>query len=258
MQHCALNVALYRKRGGSLWSMTERDGSQVERTSEAFRIGPSRIGWENDTLVVRINERACPFPRRIQGTVTLEPLGHGRRPYWLDPAGRHAWMPVAPSARVEVALDGIAWSGEGYHDMNYGSEPIEDGFASWHWMRAPSAEGGTLVGYDGIRRDGSRFALGLRLGRDGVAEELADAPLARLPRTGWQVRREVRSEPGGKPPRILRTLEDSPFYARSVARTRLGGETVEGVHESLWLDKFRHPVVQRMLPFRMPRRWWWG
>jgi carotenoid 1,2-hydratase len=32
------------------------------------------------------------------------------------------------------------------------------------------------------------------------------------------------------------------------------GELREGVHESLDLDRFRSPVVQAMLPFRMPRR----
>jgi carotenoid 1,2-hydratase len=32
------------------------------------------------------------------------------------------------------------------------------------------------------------------------------------------------------------------------------GEDVHAVHESLSLDRFRSPVVQWMLPWRMPRR----
>ena len=31
------------------------------------------------------------------------------------------------------------------------------------------------------------------------------------------------------------------------------GESVDLVHESLSLDRFRMPIVQAMLPFRMPR-----
>ena len=53
---------------------------------------------------------------------------------------------------------------------------------------------------------------------------------------------------------MRQTLEDAPFYARSVIATRLRGEDVTAVHESLSLDRFRAPWVQAMLPFRIPRR----
>jgi carotenoid 1,2-hydratase len=52
---------------------------------------------------------------------------------------------------------------------------------------------------------------------------------------------------------VRRTLEDTPFYARSVLQTRLLGQDAIAVHESLSLDRFRNPIVQAMLPFRMPR-----
>ena len=52
---------------------------------------------------------------------------------------------------------------------------------------------------------------------------------------------------------VIRTLEDAPFYARSVVSAQLCGEPVMMMHESLSLDRFRQPVVQAMLPFRMPR-----
>ena len=45
------------------------------------------------------------------------------------------------------------------------------------------------------------------------------------------------------------TLEDTPFYARSVL---VNGSDLT-MHESLSLDRFRSPWVQVMLPFRMPR-----
>ena len=54
--------------------------------------------------------------------------------------------------------------------------------------------------------------------------------------------------------RVRRTLEDTPFYARSVLSQRLLGEDVTAVHESLSLDRFRTRWVQALLPFRMPRR----
>ncbi|MEM6934772.1 MAG: carotenoid 1,2-hydratase, partial [Pseudomonadota bacterium] len=54
-------------------------------------------------------------------------------------------------------------------------------------------------------------------------------------------------------PEIIRTLEDSPFYMRSEVVTDICGERVHAVHESLDLDRFAHPIVKLMLPFRMPR-----
>jgi carotenoid 1,2-hydratase len=52
---------------------------------------------------------------------------------------------------------------------------------------------------------------------------------------------------------VVQTLEDAPFYARSVVASQLQGESVNAVHESLSLDRFRSGWVQVLLPFRMPR-----
>ncbi len=71
-----------------------------------------------------------------------------------------------------------------------------------------------------------------------------------LKRTGWRVERSVRSDGTAA---VIRTLEDAPFYARSVVSANLLGEPVTLMHESLSLDRFKMPVVQAMLPFRMPR-----
>jgi carotenoid 1,2-hydratase len=64
--------------------------------------------------------------------------------------------------------------------------------------------------------------------------------------------RETRSDDGAAV--IARTFEDTPFYARSLARTSLAGESLACIHESLSLDRFANPLVKLMLPFRMPRR----
>ena len=81
-------------------------------------------------------------------------------------------------------------------------------------------------------------------------EALPEPPRTPLPRTMWRLHRTTRGEA-----RVAKTLEDTPFYARAVLAQRLFGEDVVGVHESLSLDRFKAPIVQAMLPFRMPR---WG
>jgi carotenoid 1,2-hydratase len=51
--------------------------------------------------------------------------------------------------------------------------------------------------------------------------------------------------------RVVRSFEDTPFYARAHVEARVGGRVGRGVHESLDLDRFRRPSVQFLLPFRM-------
>jgi carotenoid 1,2-hydratase len=53
---------------------------------------------------------------------------------------------------------------------------------------------------------------------------------------------------------VIDMLEDTPFYERSVLKSSLFGEDVISVHETLNVPRLVSPVVQYMLPFRMPRR----
>ena len=52
---------------------------------------------------------------------------------------------------------------------------------------------------------------------------------------------------------VARTPEDTPFYVRSVGRTRVLGSKVLGMPESLDLRRFTRPWVQALLSLRMPR-----
>jgi carotenoid 1,2-hydratase len=56
------------------------------------------------------------------------------------------------------------------------------------------------------------------------------------------------------PPQITRTLEDTPFYVRSLLKTQLLGEEVTAIHESLDIPRLVSLPVRLMLPWRMPRR----
>jgi carotenoid 1,2-hydratase len=252
--HCAVNVAVYGEHG-KRWSMTERGRGAIRRTPDRFVVGPSAVAWRAGTLTLQIDEIAVPWPRRIRGEVRLRAGALFDYPVALDAAGHHHWTALAPCARVEVELDAPArrWCGHGYLDMNSGDEPLEDGFDSWHWSRSALADGSTAVLYEVCRRAGDRVGFGLRFDATGAVHALAPPAPAALPRTGWLIARGTCSdETTGT--RVRRTLEDTPFYARSVLSSRLLGEEVTAVHESLSLDRFRTRWVQALLPFRMPRR----
>ena len=106
--------------------------------------------------------------------------------------------------------------------------------------------------YDVERRDGGDLGVAIRVRPSGEVEPLAPIPVVRLPRTRWGVARNTRADAGGVA-QVARTLEDTPFYARSVLATHLLGEATSAMHESLSLDRFAAPWVQAMLPFRIPR-----
>ena len=257
--HCAVNVALYSP-GAARWTMTERGKRHVDRGVGHFAVGPSALRWHDDSLTITLDEVANPWPRRVRGTVRVHPEALCSYVAALDDAGRHRWGPIAPCARVEVAFDSPAlrWSGHAYLDSNEGDEPITEPFTSWDWLRAPLADGSTAVVYD-VRQSGSRAdrVIGARFRPDGSTEPLALPARHTLPRTGWGITRTVRTAAvpaGGPTATALRTLEDTPFYARSLVRTRLGGESVEAMHETLSATRFGSPWVQALLPWRMPRR----
>jgi carotenoid 1,2-hydratase len=252
LDHCALNVALY----GPVrrWTMTERGQRLVERDAAALRIGPSRLARRGDEVVIDVDEISVPCACRVRGQVSITPLVRCARAWTLDDAARHRWQPLAPCARIEVDLQAptLRWSGTGYHDSNHGAEPLEDAFSGWHWARTPLPGHRTVVTYDVTGRDGARRQLGIDIDADGAVREFAVPDPTGLPRTLWRVER--RAHCGNLPPaRVARTLEDTPFYARSLLASRVCGENTTTMHESLSLDRFRSRWVQMLLPFRMPR-----
>ena len=252
--HISLNVALYGPRGRR-WTMTERNKSSLYRDRSILKIGPSQVQWDGDSLVIDVDEVGAILPMLVRGRIRLTPQVLGQRRFRLDPSGRHVWEPLAPRARVEVQFSdpAIAWSGPGYLDANHGTEPLEDGFADWQWSRAHLKNGDTAVIYEGKLRDGNNFGMALRIGNDGNAEVVEMPAAVVLPRTVWRVNRLTRAD-AGHTARLRATWEDTPFYSRSALASRMFGEDVVAVHESLSLDRFRSPLVQWMLPWRMPRR----
>lgn len=253
-EHCAVNVALYGENARR-WAMTERPRSRLRQSKDALAIGPSTITWDGSALTLELSEWSVPVPRPIRGRIRLYPDALTEYRVALDPGGRHWWGPIAPSARVEVQFDepSLRWSGTGYCDSNRGEAPLEDDFIAWNWSRSHHP-GGTTIFYDVQPRHGADRAMSLRFDPSGTPSRSESPAQVALPRTAWRATRRVRLQSGDW--QQVRTLEDTPFYTRSLITECHGRETQITVHESLSLDRFRAGWVQALLPFRMPRRPW--
>ncbi len=239
--------------------MTERGQRHVQRERHAFAVGPSDLSWTGNALDITLDERSVPLLRAVRGRLRLHPHALTTFHAALDARSLHRWGPIAPCARIEVDLQSPAlrWQGHAYFDCNEGDEPIERGFTRWDWLRTAGADGSTAVIYDvqprDVKRSGASRLVAQRFAPDGSTNAFEASPRQRLaPSALWRIDRQVRAASAAN---VLRTLEDTPFYARSLIDLPLpGGQRVQAVHETLDVPRLVSPVVQAMLPFRMPRR----
>jgi carotenoid 1,2-hydratase len=245
----AMNVAL-RSGGSSRWALTERGRASVSRGADHVSIGSSTITHENGSIIARIDERTAPWRERVRGTIRLVPLASSELVVDLDPRGLHTWSPRIPIASLEVDFEEprVRFRGTGYLDMNQGAAPLEDTFASWSWSRVSDGRQ-VAVAYDVALRDGARRA---RSFAGSCGHDLVPARhdgVVELPATRFGLSRTARGETDAIS--LVRTLEDGPFYARSVLRTTLDGSRAVGMHETVSLDRFRSAWVRFLVPFRM-------
>ncbi len=238
--------------------MTERGEGALKRDASNFQVGPSALEWDGSALHIRFDELSLPWPsthvlpRRIRGEVRMQPEFVTGEVFDLDGKSDHSWWPIAPAGRIEMRLEGgESWSGDGYLDSNWGVEPLENGFRRWDWARGRRS-GKPIVLYDALKADGGTTSIAAEFSGSGA--RLLQAPPVRQLNSGlWRVERFARCD-AGKEPRIVRPLEDSPFYTRALVDTHIAGEPVRLMHESFSGQRFASPLVKAMLPFRMPRR----
>lgn len=259
--HVAFNVALYGPQGHA-WAMTERAARHLRRDRFKVQIGESSLRFDGTDFVIDFDERFLPWPgqrwwpERLRGEIRVSPAFLGDRSFPLDADNRHVWQPVAPHARVTVSCDALpegGWSGEGYHDMNWGSRPLEQDFEAWDWARGSTADGRTILLYDSVLRGGVNSRFGLVYSGSGEMTEI-DPPVRRTLRRGfWGVGGGIACDDAAEP--VLRSVyEDTPFYRRSLVQTHIADDRVVMMHETLDCRRLAMPVVRLMLPFRMPRR----
>jgi carotenoid 1,2-hydratase len=249
LDHCALNVGVYG-RDGAAWALTEQCVHAEDRSASSLQIGQSSMRWEGDQLIVDVREHA-PWTRRpITGRVSFRPDFTCDRRFMLDPDRRHAWTPVAPSGRLDVRLDqpNVRFSARGYHDTNAGDEPLANAFSDWTWSRA-HVDARSVISYDVALSDGSLQERAISVGPHGVREETGLVSVE-LPRTRWGLSRTARCS-AGHAPRVIRNLEDTPFYARDVIETHVDGRVVRAMHETLSGRRLAMKTVEMLLPFRM-------
>ena len=256
-QHCAMNFSLYGRQA-ALGDDRARRKSALQRDADTIwqsaRHPCAGMAPRSPPTIERNHRAAANTPARHHPPSPARP-GHppggaGRRgPPSLVPGRARR-----PRGSGIVRTRNFSWQGHAYFDTNAGDEPLEECFTRWDWCRA-KLHNGVAVIYHGDRIDGTRFCTALRYDTGGQAQDFDPPPAADLGRNFWGMRMGTLAD-SGTTPRVVKKLEDAPFYARSVISTRLCGQDVTAVHESLSLPRFTAPWVQLMLPFKAPRALW--
>lgn len=243
----AIDLALYGTARHAR-SRTERRWTGSDATT--LELGTSRLSWEGDCLVIRVEETTTPLVRplseKLRGTIRLWPELLPAAGWELAPG--HRWWPVAPMARIEVEFENpsLRWNGRAYHDANAGDRPLASSLSGWNRSHGAGPTS-TVVCCDVDRIDGSSGAVAALF--DHAPCEIELPPLVVLPRTRWGLSRTVRADEAT----LRRTLEDTPFHARSVVDGRVDGEPVVTLHERLSLDRYRKGWARLLPPFRRRR-----
>lgn len=248
-QFCAFNLGVYSKLH-KRWVLTEYDSARSQRDATRFEMGRNRLHYDGTALHININDRSMPFARPVKGQLRIEPMCQTQAPLTLHKPGQQHWWPFAPAARIELDLPspGLKWKGKGYFDTNWGAVPLQDCFKEWHWSRQHIGTA-TRIAYHSSHRSGAGPALALNIHKDGRVEDCEVPPVHELPKGLWQMRRPIATL---EKPTLVRTLEDTPFYTRSIVATPSCANAL-AMHESLSLERFVQPWVQRLLPFRTRR-----
>lgn len=251
LEHSAFNVAV-SARGGSRWALTERGAAAVARDASSLAIGRSNMRWIEGgaALAIDVDERSAPWGLPVRGRIRFEPLARTEEAVAIDGAGAHLWWPIAPLGRVEVSLEepSVRFRGTAYLDANAGTAPLEDAFARWSWSRLSDASQ-VAITYDVVTRSAERFEHAYRVDRDGVHRSFTGREVS-LGMSRFGLRRSFRAPTNGRT-RLVRTVEDGPFYARSLVDHVGERGLARGVHEVVSLDRFASSWVQFLIPFRM-------
>ena len=256
LDHSCLNVALYGKRGAR-WVMTERGQSDTVQHRDALQIGPSSMRWDNDRLIIEIEERdirlGIPWRRRVAGQIVLTPEVLNDHSFKLDADGQHHWHTIAPRARIDVRMERARRDVVRQRLSRRQSRQRTDRgrFRDWHWSRAHAGEDVAVI-YEGNRRDGSHFGSALRFDKTGHPARGGTAA-GRAP--ARDIVGHEASDPGG--PRPCIGYQDLGGFRRSMPDStldmRIFGKKVTAMQESISLDRLVNPVIQFMLPYKMPR-----
>ncbi len=157
----AISISVYKDGKPLFYSFEETDAAFAEFGSEKIsgRVGGNNFtgSREGDSVsyLLELNQ-SLPNGESISGELLYLSDSASRitgSDFNQQSSNTHVWNLILPKCKVSGNLkidspksEAISFNGKGYHDHNFGSEPMKDTFDEWYWGRY-HFEDSTLIYY---------------------------------------------------------------------------------------------------------------
>lgn len=229
--HPAVSISIYHKSNPIYYSFLEFDENEfawdeVEKklTIENHILKYLVIG---DSIKLELSlDQELPSGHSLKGTITGKGKKASRNLIFSESSDRHVWNLLLPAMKVNTDLtitgkrgeERVAFDGSGYHDHNWGCEPMKESFKDWYWGRFHFNEF-TLVYYLMQKHRDQQFE-GWLFDRENqvVQAYFREADLQYFTRNlfGLKSARKIELESGQVTVNIQANskIDDGPFYQR--------------------------------------------
>ena len=279
LAHNALFFALYREGRLHAYHFTRFPRGEVEAPTllpGTLRLGPNVLtlnSGRSHLHLADVNANGQGLEARL--VFDAPPLATVQNGEATEAGEPHFWLPAAPSCRVsaQITLRGaqngeaeeIAFTGQGYHDHNWGRLLFDSHLKDWYWARAGLGRERTVLLYYVRRRsfnEATSHLLMFEAGRLLLHEPNAPVWLSHFAVNGfgtiYATRLTVDSEKCRVQFDLQTRLDSAPFYLRvlcDAAVTREGvTETGQGIGEYFRPRMLSWPVVASATKARIVAR----
>jgi carotenoid 1,2-hydratase len=146
----AISISVYKDGKPLFYSFEETDPEDVEFSSKEIfgRVGENSFTGVKEggdiSYTLQLNQ-ALPNGERISGELDFSSKsgsGISDPKFNQNSRSTHTWNLILPTCNVSGGLkidslqpERISFNGTGYHDHNFGSEPMKESFDEWYWGR---------------------------------------------------------------------------------------------------------------------------
>lgn len=228
--HPAVSISVYQHGKPVYYSLVEYRRNDFKITNNPFSIsiGGHRFDQhiEKDDVVYQLKLKE-QLPNGDALDTDLKFTGRAADKNLLneEEGDRHVWNLIQPMARVNgnIRITGyreynFEFEGPGYHDHNYGAEPMKNSFKEWYWGRVHFSEA-VLVYYVMNKKDNPQHRAWL-IDRNNqtVITEFDNIMIDEPQRTvfGLSVCRRLQFESHEIKAEVYqsRVVDNGPFYVR--------------------------------------------
>lgn len=248
--HNALFFALYKHGCLHAYHFTRFAPNAIcadETRPAELQFGPNALSYADNRYTLTLADENANR-RTVTARLTFDAPPLQAPSPTGDAAGddTHLWLPAAPACRVTAQItlrepqnpgnENVTFTGNGYHDHNWGTLPFARDIRDWYWARAALSDNGALIVYH-VRYHTRPPVSHLLYFKDGRL--LSHDPAARVTRrrprwnafgTPYATHLDVLSGDTQATFHLGRRLDSAPFYIRALCRTdgRVGDRSITG------------------------------